>query len=207
MSAKWDPQLIANIVGPYIADHRVTHVRTSDLVEALSRRFQTSLHPRLLPLTHQLITFDATGITRHPNHIALAEVYPLLSPRPRLLELQSPSVATKFTGPFWSLVLAVRDVMRGPRGPRASQSATSSAASASTTTSAAFKQIETDTPPAPRLEVEIAFVASPAQYIAAVRAMLAHSSQLVWFRWLYVAFSHLMWVNELRDASHPLVVA
>ncbi|KZT56270.1 LmbE-like protein [Calocera cornea HHB12733] len=34
------------------------------------------------------------------------------------------------------------------------------------------------------------------QYAQAVRAMLAHRSQMLWFRWLYVAFSRYMWVNE-----------
>lgn len=41
-----------------------------------------------------------------------------------------------------------------------------------------------------------AFVADIAQYRTALRAMRRHASQLVWFRWLYVAFSRYMWVNE-----------
>lgn len=32
-----------------------------------------------------------------------------------------------------------------------------------------------------------------------LRAMMAHRSQLVWFRWLYLCFSQLMWVNELKE--------
>lgn len=44
-----------------------------------------------------------------------------------------------------------------------------------------------------------AFVATPAQYFQALYAMRAHASQLVWFRWLYVAFSRLMWVNQLIE--------
>ncbi|KZO98599.1 LmbE-like protein [Calocera viscosa TUFC12733] len=34
------------------------------------------------------------------------------------------------------------------------------------------------------------------QYGKGVRAMLAHRSQMLWFRWLYIAFSRYMWVNE-----------
>lgn len=44
-----------------------------------------------------------------------------------------------------------------------------------------------------------AFVSTPAQYATALNAMTAHKSQLVWFRWLYVAFSRLMWVNQLME--------
>lgn len=138
----------------------------------------------------QLITFDSTGITRHPNHIALSEVYPLLSPRPRLLELVSPSIATKFTGPLWSLVLAVRELVFRPTPMSSSSSSAPTAFKLNT----------------PRTRT-VSFVSSPAQYITAIRAMLAHSSQLVWFRWLYVSFSHLMWVNQLIDATAPAAVA
>jgi len=35
-----------------------------------------------------------------------------------------------------------------------------------------------------------------AQYTQGVRAMLAHRSQMVWFRWLYISFSRYMWTNE-----------
>lgn len=45
----------------------------------------------------------------------------------------------------------------------------------------------------------LAIVASPRQYLEALHAMQAHWSQMVWFRWLYVSFSHLMWVNELVE--------
>lgn len=46
----------------------------------------------------------------------------------------------------------------------------------------------------------VTIVASPRQYLEALYAMQSHWSQLVWFRWLYVTFSHLMWVNELIEA-------
>jgi hypothetical protein len=36
-------------------------------------------------------------------------------------------------------------------------------------------------------------------WVTAFKAMLAHRSQLVWFRWLYLLFSRLMWVNELKE--------
>ena len=40
------------------------------------------------------------------------------------------------------------------------------------------------------------FVAGINEYRRTVIAALWHQSQLVWFRWLYLAFSQYMWVNE-----------
>jgi len=40
------------------------------------------------------------------------------------------------------------------------------------------------------------FVAGIKEYRGTVIAALRHQSQLVWFRWLYLAFSQYMWVNE-----------
>jgi len=40
------------------------------------------------------------------------------------------------------------------------------------------------------------FVSSFRGYAIAFNAMQEHSSQLVWFRWLYILFSRYMWMNE-----------
>jgi N-acetylglucosaminylphosphatidylinositol deacetylase len=40
------------------------------------------------------------------------------------------------------------------------------------------------------------FVAGINEYRRTVIAALRHQSQFVWFRWLYLAFSRYMWVNE-----------
>lgn len=45
--------------------------------------------------------------------------------------------------------------------------------------------------------IDITFVAGIHEYVTALRAMVQHRSQLVWFRWLYVFFSRYMWVNDL----------
>ena len=34
------------------------------------------------------------------------------------------------------------------------------------------------------------------EYMTALTAMMAHSSQMVWFRWLYVGWSRYMWTNS-----------
>jgi len=39
-------------------------------------------------------------------------------------------------------------------------------------------------------------VSGARQYTQALRAMMKHWSQLVWFRWLYISFSRYMWINE-----------
>lgn len=106
-----------------------------------------------------MVTFDSQGITQHPNHVVLAKVPGLLGIRS--LELQSPSILAKFTGPLYALYAGLT---------------------------------RSDNPK------EVTIIASPSQYLEALRAMQCHWSQLVWFRWLYVSFSHLMWVNELIEA-------
>lgn len=40
------------------------------------------------------------------------------------------------------------------------------------------------------------FVAGGSDYARTAKAIMQHESQLVWFRWLYMAFSRYMWVNE-----------
>jgi N-acetylglucosaminylphosphatidylinositol deacetylase len=45
-------------------------------------------------------------------------------------------------------------------------------------------------------------ITSPASgYWQALKAMMQHRSQLVWFRWLYVAFSKYMWSNRLVEVD------
>ena len=41
-------------------------------------------------------------------------------------------------------------------------------------------------------------IAPPTEYMNGIRAMLHHRTQLVWFRWFYLAFSRYMAINELR---------
>lgn len=40
------------------------------------------------------------------------------------------------------------------------------------------------------------FISGIPDYLITVRAILAHDSQMVWFRYLYMTFSRYMWVNE-----------
>jgi N-acetylglucosaminylphosphatidylinositol deacetylase len=45
---------------------------------------------------------------------------------------------------------------------------------------------------------DMLFVSTPSEYKTAVKAMLRHSSQMVWFRWLYIIFSRYMVINVLH---------
>jgi hypothetical protein len=47
----------------------------------------------------------------------------------------------------------------------------------------------------------IIVVSSGSAWVQGWMAMLQHRTQLVWFRWLYLFFSRLMWVNELVLAA------
>lgn len=58
------------------------------------------------------------------------------------------------------------------------------------------RMVKTSTP-----ETSLLFVSSPGQYLITHKAMRQHSSQLVWFRWLYVIFSRYMMINELEKVS------
>ncbi|KAJ6460880.1 N-acetylglucosaminylphosphatidylinositoldeacety la se [Mycena sanguinolenta] len=50
-------------------------------------------------------------------------------------------------------------------------------------------------------EVMPVFVSGIKEHWTAVQAMRAHTSQMEWFRWLYVMFSRYMWVNEWNEVK------
>ncbi|KAK8865623.1 hypothetical protein IAR55_000767 [Kwoniella newhampshirensis] len=130
-----------------------------------------------------IITFDKIGITQHSNHISLpSSLVHLPSPTPRIIHLKSPPLLTKFTGPFYPLYihlnLLINSVLRSIRSLFPSSGGSSISASTEGMTT-------------------MVIVSTPQQYFTSLRAMMAHDSQLVWFRWLYISFSRLMWVNEL----------
>jgi len=139
-------------------------------------------------LEHQIttiLTFDRMGISSHPNHQSLPygvmhylnASLPWTSKTPRLFTLITVPLVHKYIGPT-AAVLAKWDL---------SIAALLDWLSAS----------KTDERHSPRIAV---FVSGFSQYRAALRAMMKHRSQLVWFRWLYVTFSRYMWVNEWLEA-------
>ncbi|WWD18200.1 hypothetical protein CI109_102650 [Kwoniella shandongensis] len=132
-----------------------------------------------------IITFDKFGITRHRNHIALAHsLLHLDIPTPMVMVLHTPYTILKFTGPFYPLYLKLRSFLE-----------TIYHAMITLTTHEDGSASKAKTKEREEMAV---LISSPGEYLLSLRAMMAHKSQLVWFRWLYITFSRLMWVNELE---------
>ncbi|KAK0442750.1 LmbE-like protein [Desarmillaria tabescens] len=126
-----------------------------------------------------ILTFDRAGVSGHPNHRSLPEgvkhfieTTASQSP-PKFFALISVPTSTKYVGILAPLLakfdLSSTKLLHGIAGFLGAPG-------------------RTDTMPI--------FVAGVKEYLTAHRAMRAHKSQLVWFRWLYVLFSRYMWVNE-----------
>ncbi|KAH9886461.1 putative deacetylase LmbE-like domain-containing protein [Cubamyces lactineus] len=161
-TAQWEPEVISDVLKPYVLEHRIDAI----------------------------LTFDHNGISSHPNHISLpngaAHLLSTLtdlpeSPRPRLFSLVTVPLYEKYLGPVapisskLSISLSQLWSRRGPAGE-------------------ASDTIGTRVPIA---------VSSWQGYARALKAMMQHRSQLVWFRWLYVSFSRYMWVNEWAEVVVP----
>ncbi|EPT02193.1 hypothetical protein FOMPIDRAFT_1083095, partial [Fomitopsis schrenkii] len=164
-TAQWDYDTIAAVIRPYVVDNGITTI----------------------------LTFDAYGISGHPNHVSLAYgaerlLSALPSPasgsisppaRPRLFTLVSVPLLQKYTGP-WAAILSRADFVARARSVLTQTPISLAQKSAG----------DRGARPGPT------FVAGVREYVTALRAMMQHRSQLVWFRWLYVAFSRYMWVND-----------
>lgn len=122
-----------------------------------------------------ILTFDEQGVSSHPNHISLRHgVSHMLRSnrmsRPlRAYGLITVPLVTKYVGPVASL-LAKLDIGFAYALER-------------------LGLAEHGVP-------VTVFVSGMTEYATALKAMTQHRSQLVWFRWLNVAFSRYMWVNE-----------
>ncbi|EJC97674.1 LmbE-like protein [Fomitiporia mediterranea MF3/22] len=170
----WNAKLIADHVRPYVEENGI------DVI----------------------ITFDDRGISSHPNHISLIHgARELLANSPgnnlRAFSLKTVGIISKYTGAgaalFAKLEQAFCSITPGlpllygllldvlpalPGGLRI-------------TDCTKYDAGETGS--------SVLFVSGWKEYMTALRAMRMHRSQLVWFRWLYVAFSRYMWVNELNE--------
>lgn len=104
------------------------------------------------------------------------------------MALQSPSVYTKFTGPLIPAITRLVGVLTSfslepnPGLPKSKLLGGPTRESMDT-----------------RHRPSITVTNDIYGWVRGVRAMLEHKSQLVWFRWLYLLFSRLMWVNELKE--------
>ncbi|KAK0547505.1 N-acetylglucosaminyl-phosphatidylinositol de-N-acetylase [Tilletia horrida] len=176
MSVDWDPHLV------------------------LSHTFEVSLAHNV----DSILTFDSAGVSKHANHIALHDalnnatrfasvlqrkyqerselkiehMQEGTSTRPSVWVLRTPPLWQKFLGLPMALTSHSHRLTRrkGVLGRQTTQ--------------------PMEGRPSAR---ELQFLSSPSQYLRTLRAMRAHSSQLVWFRYLYVLFSTLMYASSIQQ--------
>ncbi|PLW43018.1 hypothetical protein PCANC_10038 [Puccinia coronata f. sp. avenae] len=138
-----------------------------------------------------IITFDHHGVSGHANHRAIATTLSQLAhtdPQfPITFMLRSTWILEKYA----SLLSLPYSLYRHRRHQGGAKRAAmrSMAASSSEDEAGSGSAI---------------FVSTPAQYYAGRRAFSQHVSQNVWFRWLWLASSRFMWINELTTAAVPL---
>ncbi|KAG6856551.1 hypothetical protein H0H87_003233 [Tephrocybe sp. NHM501043] len=154
-TARWDPVTIASVLQPYVASNNI----------------------------ETILTFDASGISGHPNHCSLPDGVAHLSAPPALYTLLTRPLHAKYTGvlaPLLSKLTLYQDHIHV--SPAVAKRV------------AHLLRLSATQP---------TIVAGIYDYLTALQAMRAHASQLVWFRWLYVLFSRYMWVNEWVEVVHP----
>ncbi|GFZ45528.1 hypothetical protein JCM24511_03254 [Saitozyma sp. JCM 24511] len=141
-----------------------------------------------------MVTFDPTGISSHPNHASLAGVIPS-NTHIRVMHLLSPPLATKYIGQLAATLSNVRRFLVGtPVDPAAL-----AALLPDQLTGAFDVLVGQERGPGKDASRTTTITSSPDAYWAAVQAMREHRTQMVWFRYLYLAFSRLMWVNDLVE--------
>lgn len=161
MSVTWSPRLLANLL-------------TTTFAPAAARSPATMAPPANIDA---LITFDAHGVSAHPNHIACragaaAFVKALMHGKGgwecpvALYTLASVSLPRKYMGMLDAPVTLLRTLFRRKRTGKC---------------------------PSP-----IMSVSGPADYWRARGAMaLAHKSQMRWFRWGWISVGRYMFINEI----------
>lgn len=128
-----------------------------------------------------LVTFDAHGVSLHPNHISLYEAVKFYQSRddriPILgLSLHTSSIIMKYTG-FLSLLLYP----------------------SITLWSTLYNYFSKGDDGGLLTKPSFTFVIHPLDYIMRIwPAMLKHRSQLVWFRYLYMIFSMYLFQNTFH---------
>ncbi|KAI0315707.1 N-acetylglucosaminylphosphatidylinositoldeacety la se [Amylostereum chailletii] len=122
-----------------------------------------------------ILTFDPVGVSSHPNHLSLfhgtSYLLGSLPSPPRAYALISVPLSIKYTGPL-APALAKLDL--------------------NFSRALAYFNMQ----PSLSAHPISVYVSGVRQWARALRALSCHHSQLVWFRWLYMAFSRYMWVNE-----------
>jgi N-acetylglucosaminylphosphatidylinositol deacetylase len=162
MTVTWHPRLISNLL---------TSIFAPKMASLSSKQEpQTSIDA--------IITFDAHGISSHPNHKALYHgAHTFLK-----------AIMHKHAGwecPIKLYTLTTTNILRKYM---------SLLDSPATIARAVFARKELGNYPTPLL-----FMSSPSGYRKAQKAMTtAHKSQMRWFRWGWITLSRYMVINDLR---------
>lgn len=163
MTKIWDKEKIANLLASAFCP---PHTRKTDLTTAPTATIDV------------IVTFDAQGISSHPNHISLYHgsrtlIASMMRDRPGwqcpidLYTLTSVSIFRKYTSIFDTL---------------------------NTMAAAAFSKREIGDHPSPLL-----MMSGVGQLRTAQKAMTtAHKSQMRWFRWGWIGMSRYMVINDLN---------
>ncbi|KAF8814674.1 N-acetylglucosaminylphosphatidylinositoldeacety la se [Phlegmacium glaucopus] len=161
----WDASIIADVIKPFVLNWNI----------------------------NTILTFDPEGVSSHPNHKSLPFGAQTLiktlsqtsSNPPRLFTLVTVPLAAKYIsilGPLIGKVVIYSFLVIQKLEPFV------------------MNIFPTFYPELAANKTHTAqslplFISGYWEYLRALQAMQAHRSQLVWFRWLYVAFSKYMWVN------------
>lgn len=175
MTQTWDPSKISSLLSRAFLSPQPTSTS--------SKKNNNNNDPPTATID-ALITFDASGVSGHPNHISLYHgSRHFLSTLQRgrsgwappvdLYVLTSVSIARKYTG--------FLDVF-------------------ATILSQIFANREKSGRGNPGTLVSVSALAGGRESYGAARTAMtqAHKSQMVWFRWGWIALSRYMYVNDLR---------
>jgi len=194
-----DPSDVFILDSPHFRDSMTTTWSPTSIATVLSSAFTpsaSSLNAKT-PTSKEnppqatidiLLTFDAHGISAHPNHTSLfrgahAWLASLMAGKPgwacpvELYVLTTTSLARKYIGVLDAPLTMLLGVLRSARGKKKKKSGRKAEGG-------------------PR---RILFVSDPWRWVRGQRAMVqGHRSQMRWFRWGWVGVGRYMVVNEVR---------
>ncbi|KAF8161747.1 hypothetical protein K438DRAFT_1859370 [Mycena galopus ATCC 62051] len=168
-TAYWGAQIIASVLKAYIMQNRINTILTFDR-EGISGDLNKSLPAGAKALMSTLTEVRLFTLITTP---VLPKYSGILAPSLAKFDLYASALLHFLEAQLLvARVLTALNIYVPPAGP---------------------------TPTTPRPEVMPVFVSRIKEHWAAVQAMRTHTSQMVWFRWLYVLFSRYMWVNEWNE--------
>lgn len=136
-----------------------------------------------------LLTFDRYGVSGHTNHCDVSTGVLYFATRSKsahftILELESVPLLVKYLGPLGIIYEYIQALIVSNNLMLTRSKAAAPPSQSQTTTAAA-------------LGGPITMMMDSKGYQTSLSAMSQHSTQLVWFRYLYIIFSRYMFINTL----------